>query len=771
MKISCNILKKYIKNSENIDFATVFDKLFAIRTAEIDGIEIKGNQLKDVVVAEIVECDVHPKKDKYHILKVDIGTEIVDILCGAPNARKGLKTALVKVGGMVSGFTIEAKEIAGVLSHGMLCSEAELGIGSDHSGIIEFPDSFEVGKDIKEYLPIDDIIIEIDNKSLTNRPDLWGHYGIAREICAITNHQLLPLDLLDISGDLKDLDINIKTNLCTRYTGLKIDNITSKIASFDIKIALFYCGIRSISLLVDLTNYVMIELGQPMHAFDSERVKKIEVDLGDNDTNFITLDSEERKITNETIMIKKDNQYFAIAGIMGGLDSEITNNTSSIILESACFDSTSIRKTATRLGLRTDSSTRYEKSLDPNMTIIATKRYIKLLKELDNNITFGSNITDVYPKVLKSSIVTLDKSLLYRYMGFEISDKNVTDILKSLDFKVTVTSKAFKVIAPTNRSTKDIKLDADIIEEIVRIYGHENLVKSPLKLDLTVNNDDKPLIMEYEIKKYLATKYNLNEVNTYIWYKTDFLKKYKIIKQNVMLKEKNEDNILRDDIVISLLDVTKENIKNYSSVNIFEIGTTIIDNNNVRKLGLLLTDDINEVKNLYYEAKEIVVNLIKTISNNEVNFYSTEDEELYDHILNISVDKKIIGNIKISKIMVNNKKISVAIDIDIDKLTSIENKIIIKEELSKYPSVYLDYTIISDKNIKYSIIEEILDNFKSQIIQSRELTSVYEKDDKTTYTIRYMVGSNEKTLTTEELDDFKNKFITYIKKNNLNIIE
>ncbi|HOP65580.1 MAG TPA: phenylalanine--tRNA ligase subunit beta, partial [Bacilli bacterium] len=206
MKISCNVLKKYIKNSEKIDFYKIWDT-FTIRTAEVEGVEVKGEDVKNVVVGEIVECNPHPKKEKYHILKVDNGEKIVDILCGAPNVKKGLKTPIVKVGGMVCGITIEPKEIAGVMSYGMLCSGKELGISDDQSGILELPDNYIVGKNINEYIPIKDIVVEIDNKSLTNRPDLWGHYGIAREIAAITGHELLDLPVLEPPKEGKKLDI------------------------------------------------------------------------------------------------------------------------------------------------------------------------------------------------------------------------------------------------------------------------------------------------------------------------------------------------------------------------------------------------------------------------------------------------------------------------------------------------------------------------------------------------------------------------------------
>ena len=398
MKISCNILKKHIKNSEDIDFLKIWDK-FTIRTAEVEGVEVKGKDIDGVVTAKILEVADHPKSTKLHILKVDDGKEIKQIVCGAPNVKVGLISALIEVGGHLGDIEIGVRPLVGVDSYGMMCSAKELGISDDHTGIIELPEDTPIGINIKELMPIDDIIVEIDNKSLTHRPDLWGHYGIAREIAAITNHELLPLDLYTENPNVKDLDIKINNpELCYRYIGTKMENITNNVTPLWMQVFLYYAGMRSINLLVDLTNYIMLELGQPMHAFDARVVKNIEVGLANNGDKYTTLDGTERNLTNEDLMIKNGGKYFAIAGVMGGLDSEIVNDTTSIVLESATFNAYTVRKTALSIGLRTEASARYEKSLDPNLAMLAARRFIKLLKDENKDLTFASNITDVYPQ-------------------------------------------------------------------------------------------------------------------------------------------------------------------------------------------------------------------------------------------------------------------------------------------------------------------------------------------------------------------------------------
>ena len=309
MLISCNKLKSYIKNGSDIDWLNIWNT-FTIRTAEVEEVREVGNTFDSVVVAEILTCTEHPDSDHMHILTVDIGErEPIQVVCGAPNVRVGLKTAYVKVGGHIDGMEIKSRPLRGILSNGMCCSGREIGISDNHDGILDLPKEWTNGTNIKEYLPIDDIIVEIDNKSLTNRPDLWGHYGIAREICAITNRELLPLEIEEIVNDKKDLDIVINNpELCYRYCGLKLDNILNNKTPLDMQIFLYYVGMRSISLLVDITNYLMLELGQPMHAFDSRVVENIEVGNANEGDKYTTLDGMMRTLTKDMLMIKNGDK-------------------------------------------------------------------------------------------------------------------------------------------------------------------------------------------------------------------------------------------------------------------------------------------------------------------------------------------------------------------------------------------------------------------------------------------------------------------------------
>ena len=775
MLISCNRLKKYIKNSDNINWQEVWDK-FTIRTAEVEKVTKVGDSFDGVVIAEIKECVEHPDSDHMHILKVDVGEEeLIQVVCGAPNVKVGLKTAYVKVGGHIDGMEIKPRPLRGVLSNGMCCSMKELGIGESHDGILELPSNAENGLDIKKYLPIEDTIVEIDNKSLTNRPDLWGHYGIAREIATITEHELLPLDIEEITNNQEDLNIKISNpDLCYRYTALKVDNILNNKTPLDMQIFLNYVGMHSISLIVDLTNYIMLELGQPMHAFDANIVKNIEVGLAKDEDKFTTLDGVTRTLNSENLMIKNDNEYFAIAGVMGGLDSEILPTTTSTFLESATFNAGSVRKTAISLGLRTEASARYEKSLDPNMTSIAIKRLVYLLRKENPNIKIASNLTDVYPKVLKEANITLEKKLLTKYMGCTLEDNEVKKILESLGFKVTILENTYDVTVPTYRHSKDINIAEDIIEEIARIYGLENFVPKPLKLDLTVTEHEKTFNEEYEVKYTLATKYDMHEVHSYIWYDTNMLKKLEIEKDGVKLLGKTENNILRDDLSFSLLNIVERNFKNYKNFGIFEIGTIIKNNSNKRVLSIILANEEKNIETEYNKAKSIVTYLFKSLKNQKIEISNNINEEkYYDRNLGkiIIVDNVKYGEINVlNKIYTNKlakKKVIITVDIDFDKFVSLEK--LDKKEIviSKYPSVELDYTVILPNESKYVDLKEVLNEFHSNLINKVELMDIYENK----YTIKYTLGSDHKTLEQKDLQTFKERFIKHIKDHGFNINE
>ena len=576
MLISMNWINDFV-DLKGLDIPALIQR-FTLSTAEVEDVYEMGRDLRGVVAGRILSVENHPDSKKLHLLKVDGGDRIYDVVCGAPNVREGLIVPFVKEGGMVGGQEIGMAKLAGYESHGMCCSEKELGISADHSGLMELPDDTPVGRDITELYGIIDTVFEVDNKSLTNRPDLWGHYGIAREFAALSCRELKPLETVSLEQfdrlDPVDIDVQDK-ELCYRYTGLKVRNITKKVSPVDMRIRLFYCGSRAINLLADLTNYLMLEMGQPMHAFDCAKVDSIRVKRFDAPFTFTTLDGTERKVDENTLMICTGDTPVAVAGIMGGLDSEIEDDTDSLLLESANFDAASVRKSSTRLGLRTDASMRYEKTLDPEMTVPAIGRFMKMLLDIDPQAQVISRLTDVYVKRYPQVELSFDKAYVDRYTGIEIEDGRIIGTLLSLGFEASQEGDRFTVKVPSWRATKDVTIKADIIEEITRIYGYDNFEIKTTVSPLYPQRKSAGNKADNFVKDILVQSYRLHEVHSYIW---QDIKKCKILgiepEKNVKLiyAQTPDHEIIRRSMGPTLLSVLQENRAFSADFGVFEIG-------------------------------------------------------------------------------------------------------------------------------------------------------------------------------------------------------
>jgi len=603
--------------SDFVDF-TGLDKLklinqFSLSTAEVENeIFMKGSDISGIVVAEIKSVEEHPESKKLHLLKVDAGDgKLTDVVCGAPNVRVGMKTAFAKVGAKIGDITIAPRPLAGFDSFGMCCSEKEIGISDDNSGIMDITEEVPNGTDIKDLYEIEDIVFEVDNKSLTNRPDLWGHYGIAREFAALAGRPLKPLDTVDLAAynDLPKVDMKIEDPLCQRYSCLQVENITKNVSPVNMRIRLYYCGMRGINLLADLTNYLMLEMGQPMHAFDSRKVEKLRIKRFSEPFKFTTLDGNERNIDENTLMICNDNTPVAIAGIMGGLDSEIVEDTTTLTLESATFDAVSIRKSTVRLGHRTDASQRYEKCLDPELTVPAIARFVKLLTDIDGGVKVVSSLTDEY--AFKYDTVNLDfnKKFVDRYTGIEISNDTIVKTLESLGFGVSLKGDDFSVTVPSWRATKDVTMKADVIEEITRIYGYDNFEIHTASAPIAPVRPDLQKSVEDKVKDILVKRYSLHELHSYVWQYYDEYKALGIeIEDNIKLIGAVNPNIetIRRSIIPTQLCQVKYNTGYANDFGVFEIGRVIdgVDENNLcvenKKLAVTLFSKTKSVETLYF---------------------------------------------------------------------------------------------------------------------------------------------------------------------------
>lgn len=742
---------------------------FTLSTAEVEGIEYKGRNIKDVVVGEILSCENHPDSDHLHVLKVDGGDQIYDVVCGAPNARAGIKTAFAKVGGRVGDMELKPAKLRGIMSYGMCCSAKEIGISDDNSGIMELDLSYKNGTDLKDIMPIEDVIFEVDNKSLTNRPDLWGHYGIAREFAALTDRPLLELPVMEnpYTGDAK-VDVTIgNEDLCFRYTSVRVENISKHISPMEMQIRLYYCGTRAINLLADITNYIMLELGQPMHAFNGSKVSKIVVDTPKEPIKFTTLDGTEHDITTDTLLIYDNETPVGIAGIMGGLDSEIVDDTDTLILESANFDPVSIRKSASRMALRTDASARYEKTLDPEMTMIAAKRFLKLLFDTDPDCKVVTGFTDVYVKHYPTITIPFDKKFLDRYTGIDIPSDRIEKTLVSLGFGVDRNGDEFNVTVPSYRATKDVSMQADIVEEITRIYGYDNFeIKTTMEPLLPARTTVRRT-NENKIKDTLVKKYGMHEVHTRIWCDPEDLADIGMEPEdNVRLlgSEDTKNGILRTSMMQCLLPFVYKNKGFRSEFGMFEIGRTVhgvredgtADEH--RTLGIVCySKDLSE-KSLYMECVDMVNTIVSELKHLEVHYEKSEPIHAWQHPKNTTklyAGDKFIGYINtlypsVLKKIAKNAYV-VCIEIDMDAFDMVEFADLDFVEPSKFPSIDYDLSLTVPEGVRFDEMTECWDKKSNPELRKVSVIDIYDADTTKSITIRFSFGLDDRTLTGEEI--------------------
>lgn len=785
MYISINWIKDFV-DLEGLNIQEIANK-FTLSCAEVEDVIEKGKDVNGIITARIESVEDHPNSKKLHILKVNTGKEQLQIVCGAPNVRVGMVTALATIGARIGDIEISKASLAGIDSYGMCCSIKELGIGEDHSGIIDLGDDTQIGVDIKQILPIEDTLIEVDNKSLTNRPDMWGHYGIAREIAAITGRKLKEY-LIDNSdySNLPNLNVTVKSKSCYRYSALRMENINKNVSPMAMQIRLYYCGMRAISLLADLTNYIMLELGQPMHSFNGDKVESIVVRDLEKDTQFTTLDGVERTLPSGTMVIDLNTQIGAIAGIMGGLSSEIESDTTTTFLESATFDAVKVRKTATSLGLRSESSARYEKSLDPEMTATALRRYAYLLKSIDNGARVVSNLTDEYVYKYPCIELDIDKDYIDRYVGVEISKDRMLEILTSIGFKVVEKNNSFHITVPSFRATKDISIKADIVEEIARIYGYDNIKPEPILQPVKLTRLGKDITRDYDVKYALADKYNMHEIHSYIWEDSMAnaslgIETKSYIRLVNSLQKDNDD--IRSSMTPTIIRALIQNKRYANEVGLFEVGhvvTGMKDNLAVeeKSLGMgwlvskeRLSEKLLEVKDMIHYLFDYIltmhVKLVLAEPNTNyispVNYYNIMSEDQcigYVGVLHPSVQQKVDGD-----------KYAVVAELNMTRINEQKTYAVKFEQVSKYPVTTLDFNFVLGKEEVYGKLENVANSIKTNLSYKCQLLDIFfnKENNTNSYTLRYFVTSMDHTLSSSEIEDFHKTVIETFEKNNIHL--
>jgi phenylalanyl-tRNA synthetase beta chain len=791
MLISMNWISDFVC-LDGIDIRALINR-FTLATAEVEDIFEYGRDIENVVAARILSVSSHPNSKKLHILTVDAGNGAITVICGAANVKEGIIVPFAKDGSIVKGQKITACEVAGVQSFGMCCSERELGISDDHNGLMILDDGIMPGTPIKQIFDLEDIVFEVDNKSLTNRPDLWGHYGIAREISALCGRALKPVETTDTDkyNSLPEVSIDIKNSeKCLRYAGIVIKDITKKVSPVNMRIRLFYCGMRSINLLADLTNYLMLELGQPMHAFDNALVNKITVRTFEEPIEFETLDGTKRTVVADTLMICNGDAPVAVAGVMGGANSEIREDTTSVLLESANFDGVSIRRASTKLGLRTEASTRYEKVLDPELTVLAARRFLKFLQDIDPQIQVVSRLTDVYVRRYKTINLQISKAYIDKYTGIEIENEQIINTLSALGFKVSFGNNVFDVTVPSFRATKDVTIKADLIEEITRIYGYDNFVLKTSSNPLIPVRHSVQRENEYTAKQLLAEHFSLSEVHSYIWYNTKLNRELNIeTNDNVKIinSVSPETGVLRANMATTLLNIAHFNKNSSTEMGIFEIGRAVqglnADGNcNEKKiLGVLLGSRTATEKELFYKAKSIVEVTSKTLKNITPVYNQMPNEQLESWIhpynsATISFAGSQIGYLTMLHPAVKeslDKKLNIAlIELDFEAFAVLEENRIKFAEISRFPGVEIDLSLLADHTLSYAALCEYIDKYKCEYLNKYELVDIYEDEalkGQKSISVRFYFGATDRTLSGEEVSEYKTDIINMLKINNITL--
>ena len=565
-----------------------------LSTAEVEGIEPFLPHLREVCVGHVVECGRHPDADKLSLCKVDIGGwkgadgEPLQIVCGAPNVAQGQKVAIAVVGTVLPGdFKIKKAKIRGVHSSGMICSVRELDLGDEHTGIWVLPEDLEVGTPVLDALGIEDWVLEIDNKSITHRPDLWGHRGIAGELAAIYDRELKPLDLtLPETGDAAGVPVKIESpacprgterSACPRYIALSVDGVHDEQSPDWLRFLLLAAGQRPLGLLVDISNFVMLDLGQPNHLFDRPSLSEqgINIRMARAGETMETLDGEERKLGPEDLLICSGDEPVALAGVMGGEGSKVAEGTDQLLLEIANFDAVTIRRTAARIGLRTDASARFEKSLDPNLPLQAAAHLVRTLREIQPDLSLPAPPTDAGDWGDPGTEISLRGDRLRRILGVEITDEEIARILRKLYFEVTIDGGVLRVGVPSNRATKDVRIEEDLIEEVGRIYRYDNVPETRLSGEIAPPPHDPRRALVLRLADRLSGGAAFHEVLSYSFTARSLLEKLGLAElpyTRVVNPVVDGEDAVRRTVIPSLLALLEKNRRNRSDVRLFEIG-------------------------------------------------------------------------------------------------------------------------------------------------------------------------------------------------------
>jgi len=809
MKISYNWLKKYLVIDLPVEEVSALLTGCGLEVEAIEKYEQAKGGLAGVVIGEVISCTRHPNADKLRLTRVDTGSgELLSIVCGAPNVSAGQKVAVATVGTtLYSGaepFQIKLSKIRGEVSEGMICAEDELGLGDSHAGIMVLEADAPVGMPVKEYLGVaEDFVFEI---ALTpNRSDATSHIGVARDLATVLNnlpgssHRLslnIPsVETFKVDNEELPISVIVEDNIaCPRYSGITLKGIEVKESPSWLKESLKAIGIRPINNIVDITNFVLLETGQPLHAFDAAQIAggKVIVKKLAEGTLFKTLDDVERKLSSDDLMICNSIAGMCIAGVFGGAGSGIKTTTKDIFLESAFFDPTSVRKTSKYHGLKTDASFRFERGADPNITIYALKRAALLIKEIAGG-KISSKIVDVYPLAIRNTSVEVTFKGIDTLIGKQIDHAVMISILTGLGIEITERSQdGLSLSVPPFKA--DVYREVDVVEEILRIYGYNNIeFTGSLRSSISYSPEtDRERLTELA-SNYLSDN-GFSEILTNSLTTSAYYAQSEVFKPEQCVRILNplskELDVMRQTLLFSGLESIVYNInRRQPDLRFYEMGTTYMLNpahnenkdvtlryNENKRLAIYITGRLepeswntSQRKTDYYALKSYVLSLLRKLGVAIDNFTATDPEPLvFASGESYAINEKTLMSLgEVTPSLLRQFDVRQQVfyaDLDWDMIVSLSGGgTILYRDVPKFPGVRRDLALVIEKHVRFSDIEKLAFANGRQLLRKVNLFDVYEGEnigkDKKSYAVSFILQDEQKTLTDKEIDKFMNRLI------------
>lgn len=787
MKVSLNWVKKYVDLPENITTKQMATDL-TLRTVEVEGYENTEDKFHDIIVGKILEVNEHPNADKLRVCKVDIGDgEPKQIVCGGSNLYPNEMVVVCKPGAEVYWhgeselMKIKDSKVRGVDSYGMICGAEEVYLENifpakeedeivDLAGIECYP-----GQSITEIIDMKDVVLEIDNKSLTNRPDLWGHYGIARELSAIYDVDLKPIEKIKIDSKLPKYDVVIEdTTKCQRYVAVEIDNVYEKRSPLWMQSAIIKGGMRPINAIVDITNYVMMAVGQPLHAFDKTHVdgNKIIVRNAKEGEELLLLDNNTIELTTDDLVISDSKDAMALAGIRGGKKDSILPETTGVVLEVANFTAKTIRKTGKRFDEKTDASIRYEKNIDTQRVEEGLNLALALFKEIFPESKIVA-FNDVYPVETKNEKINVSEEFLDTRLGKKIDRETITRVLTRLGYEVNYKNGIYTVVVPTYRSTGDVSLKDDVMGDIARLLSFESFEAQPLTISFDHAVLQNKVLLETRIKEYLSNRCGFYEIFTYPWINEKYINAASINKEDsikLATPPSPEEAYLRSSLVPGMLEAISKNLRYFDSFKIFEMAQVFIkgeyhESSEDETLPIhkkLLTGSIvgSNPKEIFYELKGVIEKISRYTHMKELTFTTECEKPSWADInayLAIKLDNNIVGYMGLLSVKTMNdakiKRTNVAIfELDSDMFIPLESRTNKFKHIPVLPSVEKDLSLIVDENITWAEMTKYIRSKASDIKFIEEYRGNQIPDGKKSIMLRVTFDSGDTTLTSEEIN-------------------